>query len=352
MLEKVYTAIGTPNIALVKYWGKRDENLNLPTNSSLSITLDESMHTKTSIIFSKKLKEDKLYINRNIQNLEDLKDEKLSFVKQTISYMKSLSKTDANTLIVSENSFPESVGLASSASGAATLTYALSKALELQLKPKEMSVIARRISGSACRGLFGGFVKWNKGERVDGLDSYAEQIADQKHWPEIINIIAIVSETKKKIPSSAGHKITVNSSYLYKQRPTKAEENVNELSTAILKKDFAKLAEITMKDSNDMHATCLDSYPPIFYLSDISKEIIYAIHDLNDSEKRPIAAYTFDAGPNANIITTVKNKEKVKTLLEHIVGDDRIIETGQGEGPRLLPVTDSLIDQRTLKLIE
>ncbi len=349
MIDEVVTGIGTPNIALVKYWGRRNSSLNLPTNSSLSITLDETLNTKTSVLFSDKLKSDALYINGELQNLNDHKNEKSVFAAMTLDRMRGLAGIKYKALIVSKNSFPTSGGLASSASGAATLVYTVSMALDLNMTQKEMSINARQISGSACRSLFGGFVAWRKGEEDTGLDSYAECVADQNHWPEVIDVIALVSGAKKKISSSDGHRVTVETSKLYNARPNEANARVVEISKAVRDRDFETLARITMADSNSMHALMLDSYPPIIYLNDVSKQIIYAVHELNEREGSSIAAYTFDAGPNAQIITLKKHKDKVVECIKDIVGTGNIIVAGQGTGPRSLSKADSLIDEQNAK---
>ncbi len=342
----VVTAIGTPNIALVKYWGKRDSKINLPMNSSLSMTLDETLNTTTSVLFSDTLKEDKMYINDELQNMKDSANEKSIFAARMLDHLRILAGTNSHALIVSRNSFPSSAGLASSASGAATLVYAASNALGLKLTTKDLSIITRQISGSACRSVFGGFVVWHKGSAGDGLDSYAECIAGKGYWPEVIDIITLVSGAKKRISSSEGHAITVKTSSLYKMRPPAAEERVNRMIAAIKERDFETLAIETIKDSNNMHATMLDSYPPIIYMNDTSKEIMMAVHELNNDAGRMVAAYTFDAGANAHIITRIKDKEQVIEKLKGIVSN--FIVAGQGEGPRLLGGGASLISDKML----
>ncbi|MFI5412612.1 MAG: diphosphomevalonate decarboxylase [Candidatus Micrarchaeales archaeon] len=348
MATETVTAIGTPNIALVKYWGRRNAAINLPTNSSISITLDESLHTKTSVLFSDRLKEDTMYINGERLSFADTKNEKTIFTAKVLQYMRELAGTSSHALVVSQNSFPTASGLASSASGAATLCFAVSKALGLDLTQQDLSVIARMISGSACRSVAGGFVLWKKGEREDGSDSYAEPIADQNYWPEVIDVITMVSGDKKKISSSDGHRLTPETSDLYKARPESADDRVAKLSAAILKKDFQTLAKITMRDSNSLHATMLDTYPPIVYLNDISRAIMYAVQELNEREGSLVAAYTFDAGPNAQIITLEKHRAKVIDAVKEIVGEKNVMVARQGGGPRLLGDADSLIDESAL----
>ncbi len=353
---QVVTGIATPNIALIKYWGKRDyTGLNTPNNSSISITLDETVKTTTSVVFSNKIKKDTVFINGIKEDITNKKaSEKTVYMKNILNKMRSYSNIKENALIVSENNFPSGAGIASSASGAAALVFALNKALELKITAKELSIMARQISGSACRSIFGGIVKWNKGIREDGLDSYSEQIFPESHWKELVDIIAIVDSGKKKISSSIGHEATVKTSTLYKERPAFAEKGVICVENAIKNKDLDLLAKTIMKDSNNMHATMLDTWPPIMYLNDSSKEIIYKLHELNDSQSngKYIAGYTFDAGPNAHIITIDKHRETIRKMLKEISGVKNIIESHIGNGPRIANEKETLIDIKNLSPVK
>jgi diphosphomevalonate decarboxylase len=203
--------------------------------------------------------------------------------------------------------------------------------------------MARQISGSACRSSYGGIVLWNRGMKDDSSDSYAEQLFKESYWPELVDVIEIVSASKKKVSSSEGHTRTVQTSKLYRLLPEISESNVVLASEAIRKKDFDALAEIIMKSSDGMHAVMLDSYPPIRYLNDTSNAIIDAIHGMNDAEDQNIAAYTFDAGPNAHIITLEKYAERIKEELSEITGISDTIVSRQGSGPRVLGSEASLI---------
>ncbi|MGC8687765.1 MAG: diphosphomevalonate decarboxylase [Candidatus Micrarchaeia archaeon] len=339
---KIVTAIATPNIALIKYWGKADEKLIIPQNSSISITLGEKLNTKTSIVFSSKLDEDVFYINGERQDLSE-NDIKERF--NVINMLRAAAGVKYKVAVVSENSFPTAAGLASSASGISAMVFAANNALELGMSTFELGRIARQGSGSSCRSLAGGFVKWEKGIQNDGSDSSIRQIAPSSHWPEIIDIIAIVSKSRKKVSSRAGMKQTVETSILYKSRPKHAENACKALEQAILSRDFDTLATITMRDSNNMHALMLDTWPPITYLNDVSFEIINSIHELNSANGNIIAAYTFDAGPNAHIITLRKNAEKVKSVLGQISGITELIEAGVGDGPRILPESESILEK-------
>ena len=346
--NRVITASGTPNIAFIKYWGKRGPNL--PMNSSISMTLDERLKTVTSVVFSSSLRSDEVFINGEKQELSGEASEKSLFIAKTLNHMRDMAGVDAHALIVSQNSFPTGSGIASSASGGATLVYALSHALNLGLSEREMSITARQISGSACRSVIGGIAKWTRGNSADGSDSYAIQIVDKDYWPELIDIIAIVDPSKKKVSSSVGHLETVRTSVLYKLRPEFAEQGVRVVEAAIRSRDFNTLATAVIRDSNNMHATMLDTFPPIMYLTDTSREIMYSVQELNaTSNKGNVAGYTFDAGANAHIITTQKDKQKVYEMLSTIHGVESTIEASSGSGPRLLKPEENLIDAIRLK---
>ncbi len=334
MLDKIYTAIGSPNIAFVKYWGTRNEKINLPFNSSLSMTLDKGViSTKTSIVFSKKFDKDKIIVDGNELNLEEPKNKgRFDIIEEA----RKKANIDAKALVVSHNNFPKGSGLASSASAGATLAFLLNKALELNMNERELSIMARKFSGSACRGIYGGIVLWHRGMSDDGTDSYSEQVLKKEEWSDLIDIIVLISEQEKKVSSKEGHVHTATTSELFRIRPEVAERHVERALDYLKNKDFHNLAEIIMRDSNSMHAVMLDSYPPIFYLNETSKEIIYRINQINEENKENIAAYTFDAGPNANIITLKKYKDEIIEKIRDIQGikDIIVVEMDQS-GPIL-----------------
>jgi diphosphomevalonate decarboxylase len=207
--------------------------------------------------------------------------------------------------IASYNNFPTAAGLASSASGLAALVASLAQLYELPQTPSELSRIARQGSGSACRSLFGGFVAWREGTSPDGSDSLAEEVAPKEHWPEMHALICVVSDAKKGTSSTAGMQRTVETSPLLQHRLKIVPGRMDEISRAIREKDFDDFAKITMADSNQFHAVCLDTAPPIFYLNDVSRSLIALVEEMNRtslaSTGHLIAAYTFDAGPNCVI---------------------------------------------------
>jgi diphosphomevalonate decarboxylase len=310
MEEKEVTCSAPVNIAVIKYWGKRDTMLILPTNSSLSVTLSQN-HLKTiTTIRAGKDHIDRIYLN-GIE--KDINSKRLySIITLTRKLRRELEDGNSKLeklsewglLISSFNNFPTAAGLASSASGYACLTFALTQLYDLKLSQSDVSKIARMGSGSACRSVFGGFVKWEMGILNDGSDSVAVQVASEKDW-NLHALILVVSDAQKDIGSTVGMQETVETSELFQQRINLVPKRIKEMEDAIKRKDFNSFAELTMKDSNQFHACCADTYPPIFYLNEISKVIIRVITLYNSlylrNGKGYQACYTFDAGPNAVI---------------------------------------------------
>lgn len=226
--------------------------------------------------------------------------------------------------VCSENNFPTAAGLASSASGFAALIASLAALYELQpeVSSSELSRIARQGSGSACRSLFGGYVAWQGGEQSNGQDSLAVEVAPQSHWPDLQALICVVSDAKKGTPSTAGMQRTVQTSPLLQHRIKEVvPERMVKISEAIQKRDFNTFAEITMADSNNFHACCLDTAPPIFYMNDVSRAIVQLVEELNRANeaegKGKLVAYTYDAGPNAVLYAPKANMPQILQTIRH-----------------------------------
>ncbi|XP_053127399.1 diphosphomevalonate decarboxylase [Hemicordylus capensis] len=316
----VVTCTAPVNIAVVKYWGKRDEELILPINSSLSITLhQDQLKTTTTAAISRDFKEDRLWLNGQEDDIGHPRLQScLREVRRLARKRRSAngsggddgsSRGDPPPLslayrvhIASENNFPTAAGLASSAAGYACLVYTLAKLYGVE---GELSEVARQGSGSACRSMFGGFVQWVMGQQADGKDSIALQVAPETHWPELRVLILVVSAEKKPVGSTAGMQTSVKTSLLLKHRAEAVvPERMAQMIQHVQQCNFEGFAELTMKDSNQFHATCLDTFPPIFYLNDTSKQVIALVHRLNAHYGKTKVAYTFDAGPNPVLFTT------------------------------------------------
>ncbi|XP_019598303.2 diphosphomevalonate decarboxylase isoform X1 [Rhinolophus sinicus] len=298
------------NIAVIKYWGKRDEELILPINSSLSVTLhQDQLKTTTTAVISKDFTEDQIWLNGR---KEDVGQPRIQACLREIRRLarKRRSTDDKDPLplslsykvhVASVNNFPTAAGLASSAAGYACLAYALAQVYGVE---HDLSEVARRGSGSACRSLYGGFVEWQMGEQADGKDSIARQVASELHWPELRALILVVSAEKKPTSSTVGMQTSVETSPLLRFRAEAVvPARIAEMTRYIKERDFQGFGQLTMKDSNQFHATCLDTFPPISYLNDVSRRIIHLVHCFNTHHGQTKVAYTFDAGPNAVIFT-------------------------------------------------
>lgn len=283
-------------------------------NSSVSVTLDQSdLHTITTVAASKSFTADRMWLNG--EEIEINKRGK-TVLKEIRAMAGDRIDPETDEILVhkgewpqykvhisSVNTFPTGAGLASSAAGLACLVTVLAKLYAVkETYPGQLSTIARQGSGSASRSLYGGFVKWQKGVKADGSDSIAIQVADEKHWPEMRALILVVSDKEKDTSSTSGMSTSKKTSPLLTFRAQSVvPKRMEDMEAAYKARDFQTFGRLTMTDSNQFHATCLDTYPPIFYMTDISKVIIRLCGVINDHYGSIKAAYTFDAGPNAVI---------------------------------------------------
>ena len=321
------TARTPTNIAVIKYWGKRDLKLNLPINSSVSITLNtDDLATTTTATASHDYQNDALFLNGVEEDVTASKRMLAVFsaVRACAGDVRDSSGAilvsreqwkHLKVRVVSENNFPTAAGLASSAAGYAALTYCLAQLMNANLVGSpygDLSCIARMGSGSACRSLAGGFVAWDMGSRADGADSAARQGAPASHWPELQVLILVVSDKKKTVSSTAGMVTSVETSPLLAHRAAAiVPERMSRMEAAYLARDFPAFARLTMEDSNQFHATCLDTHPPVFYLNDVSRSIIGMVHAFNEAVGEVRLGYTFDAGPNAVLVTLGQHMPQV-----------------------------------------
>lgn len=318
------SAVAHPNIAFIKYWGNIDSSLRLPANGSISMTL-AALETKTTVEFSENLQSDLVVING-----AEAKGQSYSRVTQHLDRIRTLSGLNMMAKVTSQSNFPLSTGLASSASGFAALTLAASKAADLELTHKDLSILARKASGSACRSIFGGFVEWYASK--NDADSYAEQIMDQSHW-NLIDVIAIVQEDEKEVSSTSGH-AAAESSPLQNGRVQDAVRRLDDCRQAILERNFNKLAIIVESDSNMMHSVMLTSNPPILYWEAATITIMRNI--VNWREEGLGVCYTIDAGPNVHCICTSESAPEIEKRLRKLSGVKRILKSRVGGNARVI----------------
>ncbi|MGQ0507000.1 MAG: diphosphomevalonate decarboxylase [Myxococcaceae bacterium] len=299
------TATAHPNIALVKYWGKRDEALILPHQSSLSVTL-APISVTTTVRFGADV--DEVEINgRRAQGSERNR------VVQLIDEVRAQAKQKLGPAqVVSKGDFPAAAGLASSAAAFAALALSARTAAGLDSNLKETSVLARRGSGSACRSVQGGVCIWRRGERADGADSYAEQLVSEHHWPNLRLVVAMVNREEKDVKSRDGMRSAVETSPYYPAWIKDAEQEVGRAAELVKKKDLEALGELSERNAWRMHATSFSADPPLCYLKPKTLELIQL---LPEQRKKGVPVwFTLDAGPNPVLLTDDKNMLAVETL--------------------------------------
>ena len=318
------TAIAHPNIALIKYWGKRDDRLNLPMNPSLSLTLG-GLSTKTTVEFSEKLQKDYIEINGEIAA-----GEKHSRAKRHLDLIRERAGIRMAARVASRNDFPTAAGLASSASGFAALTVAGCAAAGLRLGARELSAIARLGSGSACRSLYGGFVEWKRGRSE--RSSYAVQVADEHHW-NVRDVIAIVEPGEKRVSSTRGMQMTVRTSPYYGGWLRTVRRQLAEMRRAIMARDFRRMGKLAELNSFMMHALMMTTSPPLMYWVPGTMAVI---HEVERMRRDGLDAYcTIDAGPNVHVLCLPKDEREVAERLGRIHFVEKTIASGPGPGPRL-----------------
>ncbi|XP_058057833.1 diphosphomevalonate decarboxylase [Anopheles bellator] len=320
------TCVAPVNIAIIKYWGKRDDDLILPINDSISVTLStEDLRTKTTIVAGPELSKNVLRLNGVEESFENPRIQRclLEVRQKARDAGKCKSELlDWNIHVISENNFPTAAGLASSASGYACFVYTLATLYGIE-ESVELSGIARMGSGSACRSLHSGFVQWVRGERADGTDSLAVQLAPAKSWPQMHVLILVVNDRKKATASTHGMATSVKTSDLLKHRASVCvPQRVELLKKAIAEHDFDTFGRIAMKDSNQCHAVCLDTYPPCFYMNDVSRTVIRLVHQINNlaGDGAPVkVAYSFDAGPNACLFMLDRDVAEISAIIRRVL---------------------------------
>ena len=322
--------VSPANIAFVKYWGRRNDNLILPLNSSVSMNMS-GCTTTTSCEWGE-WEEDSIKIKFKGREMIEASGVAWEKALKVVDRVREKLGTKLRVRIESENNFPEATGIASSASGFSALTKALYESFGANLSEKEMTIETRLSgSGSACRSIPDGFVVWNKGDNDDGSDSYAYSIAPAKHW-ELVDLVCVVDIGNKKVSSGEGH-IRAKNEYL-QARLINIENRVSETISAIKEKDLEKLGVVTEIEAMSLHTVCMMSEPPIFYLNGATFEVMATIRELR--EKGIMAYYTMDAGANVHVITEMKYLPEVRRTISEIDKVVMMIENVSTNGARVL----------------
>lgn len=308
------TAIAHPNIALIKYWGKRDRALNLPSTSSLSLTLD-TYRTRTTLTWG--ADRDQMLVNGREAVPAEL--------GRAARFLDLLDPKRPPCLIDTDNNFPTAAGLASSSSGFAALALAASVASGARLPPAALSALARRGSGSACRSLWGGWVVWDRGQRPDGTDSVGAPLAPREHW-DVRLVVAMIAAGRKAVGSTEGMIRTQETSPLYPGWVESSADDLARARRAVLDRDLVTLGNVMEHSALKMHATMLAARLPIRYWKPATLSALDAVEELRRDGVQ--AFYTMDAGPNVKVLCLAEHAERVAEALRAVVGDATVLGVG------------------------
>lgn len=301
------TARACANIALVKYWGKRDSVRNLPAAGSLSLTLS-ALVTETSVEWDGALERDELVLNGKAAPADT----------DFLDLVRTLAGFDTRARVVSENRFPTASGLASSASGFAALALAATRAADLDLSHQDLSILARRGSGSAARSIYGGFVRMHAGTKPDGSDAYATPIHTEL-TEQVRMVIAVVGGG---VPKTHGSRDAMEhcaqTSPFYRAWIDTAQRDLVTAETAIASRDIRALGELAEANALAMHASAIAARPAIIYWQPATLAALAAVRALRANG---VAAWaTMDAGPHVKVLTTREDAERVAVTMRDVDG--------------------------------
>ena len=341
------TAIAPSNIAFTKYWGRKDEKLRLPMNGSISMCLSNLL-TTTTVEFDEKLTSDEIIIQSRAvipgdkpgihinktdwipdQVRDDIEAKEAAKVSKHLDRIRKIVGISTFAKVVSENSFPTGTGLSSSASGFAALTVAGANAAGLRLSEKELSILARQGSGSACRSIPDGIIEWLDGDTSD--TSYAKTIFNKDYW-DIADVVAVVSEGRKEVSTSDAHE-EANSSLFIKVRVEGMKKKNELLKKLIKQKDFEKFGEFIESEALELHAIYITQKPALIYLMPNSLLIMKLCKKWRE-EGLPVY-FTVNTGQDVHLIVEKKNVKKLEQKLKEIPEVKEIIVNYPGDGTKL-----------------
>jgi len=320
-------AAANANVALAKYWGKRDEALNLPFTGSLSVSLG-GLETVASVDFASGPAADRILLNEAAAAPREAER-----ISRFLDLVRERTGVRSRAVVEVRSNFPVAAGLASSASTFAALALAASAAAGLGLDERELSVLARRGSGSAARSIRGGFVEWMAGEEDDGSDSYAVQVAPPEHWPLGV-VVAVADEGAKKVGSREGMNHVVRHSPFFPLWLETHEADLEAIRAGILARDLEAVGRASEHNCLKMHAVSMAAEPAIFYWNEITVALMRRVRELR--EEGTAAYFTIDAGPQVKVICRMSDRAAVARALEAVGGVKRVLMSEPGRDARLL----------------
>lgn len=321
MKAKVFAPV---NLALIKYWGRVDEKLRIPANSSLSVNLSK-LGTETRVEFKKGLKTDKVEIDG-----KEVKGRKRQRVVGQLDRVRQMAGIRSKAMVKSENRMPMGVGLSSSAAGMAALSLAAAEAAGLKLGVRDLSRLARRGSGSACRSIPDGWVEWIKGD--SDRSSYAKQIFPVKWW-EIGILVVMLGEKEKRVSSTEGQRLA-KTSLMFKARVRGIEKKIKRMKQIIKQRDFKRLGEMVEEEVLELHGVMLTSKPGLIYWLPETVRVMRAVRQWRDEGLE--SYFTVNTGQSVFVWCQIKDEDKLVRRLKKLEGVKEIRRERVGKGARLV----------------
>lgn len=318
------TALAHPNIALIKYWGKRDEALSLPATGSLSLTLDVAP-TRTTVTLAPQADQDVARWQGSAMTGRELQR-----VQSFLDLVREHAGRSERAVVETANEIPTGAGLASSAAGFAALALAASRAYGLQLDGRELSRLARRGSGSAARSIFGGLAVWHPGE--DDASSYAEPLPAGDL--ELAMVVAVLTSARKAVGSREAMRRTVATSPFFPAWVQSVPGELTQMRQAIARGDVSAIGELAEANALRMHATMLGAVPPVRYWN---ADTVVALDLVAQLREEGVEAYaTIDAGPNVKVLCRPDDAPAVAQRLAAAFDGLELLVAGPGPGAHLL----------------
>jgi diphosphomevalonate decarboxylase len=316
MLEAI--AVAHPNVALSKYWGKREGEGNFPAVPSLSVTL-EGLTTRTRVRWRRDAGDHRLVLGGRA--VEHAQSTRAFALLERVRRELGLSETAE---IESDNDFPTASGLASSASGFAAMALAAVRAAGADWDAARVSDLARQASASAARSVYGGFVELEVGA------TSARPVAAAAHLPLVV-LVCVTTEGPKAIGSTEGMRVTMEKSPYARAWLEHAPRLHVRLRDALLAGDFMQVGELAEASALAMHATAIAA--GITYWNGATLDALAAVRGLRAAGTPTYA--TIDAGPHVKVLARPGDAAAVRAAMARVPGVLRIVEARPGEGARL-----------------
>lgn len=323
------TARAHPNIALAKYWGKSDLDANVPAQTSISATVD-GFTTETTVRLRPDADSDRVWFQGELVETDGFGRRVRRFLN---AFRDELPTPIPWVTVWTENGFPTSAGLASSASGFSALAVATNRVAGQPLSQESLCALARRASGSAARSMFGGFVELPAGSGTDADEAVAHQIAPREHW-DIRCLTAVVSSRAKEPGSTQGMLHTQKTSPYYRAWRRKGVEHSSALRRAIRQRDWPTLREVAEHNSNMMHAAAIASSPSLLYWERPTVDLLQKVQLWRRQSLRALC--TIDAGANPHVFCPAAQVDLVRQRMARVRGIERIIHSRVGRGARVV----------------